>query len=185
MTEPQKSTPKQKTTPEKKTTSKPQTVPKQKKVEKQKPQPRPKQKTPSAQNTETTSMLKQQLNSTKANVSGLIFEQNVANYFREHGWNPQLRVEMLGYEFDLFEEHIVNGGQKIYLLVECKHKRMIDAKDIVHFMAKVAIFSEKFSTTYSRPQVRAYFCFTGEFDEEAAYVAKNFNPPVQMVKLQG
>ena len=129
--------------------------------------------------------LQQQLHGAKTDASGLRFEQVAANFFRSKGWNPQIRVEMLDYEYDLFSEYI-SGFQKKYLVVECKHGRPVSAKDIVHFMTKVDKLFDSLNVpySYSKPEIYAYLCYTSEVDTEAEFIAKRHYPPVQMVKLE-
>ena len=141
-------------------------------------------KTPAKQKV-NAALLQEQLKSAKADASGLRFEQTAANFFRSKGWNPQLRVEMLGYEFDLFAQ-LENGWQKKYLVVECKRGRFVSAEDVVHFMYKVALLSEKLFTpnSYNKPELYAYICHTGEVDVEAQFIASRQVPPVLMLKLE-
>jgi hypothetical protein len=159
----------------KKTTSQQKSVPQQKQAPKQQPE--------SKKETASIQKIQQQLQSEKANNSGMRFEITVANHFQSLGWTPRLRVEMLGYEYDLFAEY-KSGWQTKYLVVECKNSGLVSAKDIVHFLVKVMKLAEKLlQASYSKPELYAYLCHTGDVDEEAATVAKSHNPSVEMIKF--
>ena len=128
--------------------------------------------------------IQQQLQSEKANNAGMRFEIDVLNHFRSLGWNPRLRAKMLGYEYDLFAEH-KDGWQHKYLVVECKNSGMVSAKDVIHFLVKVMKLAENLpQDSYSKPELYAYLCHTGDVDEEAALVAKSHRPSVEMIKFR-
>ncbi|HSW35921.1 MAG TPA: hypothetical protein VLH18_04875 [Candidatus Limnocylindrales bacterium] len=149
------------------------------------PQPKPTAKQPpvSKKETASTQKIQQQLQSEKANNAGMRFEITVANHFRSMGWNPTIRAEMFGYEYDLYEEQ-KNAWQPKYLVVECKNSAMVSAKDVVHFLVKVRKLAENIpQALYHKPEVHAFFCYTGDVDEEAVLVAKSHNPSVTMIKF--
>jgi len=128
-------------------------------------------------------LMQEQLRSAKANTSGLRFELEAANYFRSQGWNPQRQAKILGYEFDLFDEQ-KNSWQPKYLLVECKNKGMVTAEDLIHFVYKVTLFYDNLPSSYSKPAIFAYLCYTGEIDEETKNVVPRYMPVIKLLKFE-
>jgi hypothetical protein len=120
--------------------------------------------------------------SSQANNAGLRFEIEVANRFREAGWNPEMQKKILGYEFDLYEER-KDSWQSKYLVVECKNKKMVNADDIVHFLYKVTMVNDNIPKSFSTPTLLAYLCYSGELDMEAATIAQKHVPPINFLKI--
>ncbi len=40
----------------------------------------------------------------QSNITGLLFEQKVSNYFVDKGWSPKSRVNKHGFNYDLYAE---------------------------------------------------------------------------------
>ena len=123
----------------------------------------------------------------KANITGLLFEQKVSNYFVNKGWSPKLRVTKHGFEYDLYAEKrdFIGIGTE-YLVVECKNKGLVSAKDVVRFMRKANVLYENLPDLlpFGKPPLHAYLCYTDKIDNDAAAVAKRNKPSIKLLKIK-
>ena len=126
---------------------------------------------------------KRQVQGYMSEIKGLRFEQKVAGYFSKNGWKITLRKRMSGGEIDIYgeQEDLVRG--KSYLLVECKDKERVSAKDVMHFMKKVTDFHNHLPKDLfgQKPPVKAFLAYTGEIDKDAEKVA--FRPKIGFKKF--
>jgi len=101
-------------------------------------------------------------------AKGLRYEQKVASYLSEKGWhNIKFRVHKYCYEFDI-EAKTEDFLAVAYLIVECKDKDLVSARDVMRFNNKVKAYYDKLSgLMLSEPDFRAYLCYSGELDKEA------------------
>jgi len=128
--------------------------------------------------------LERQAKGAKADAAGLRYEQLVFNYFSRSGWELRFRERKYGYEYDIYgkREELLSGPE--YLLVECKGKGRVSAKDVVRFMTKVGTFYKHLPEgLFGRPPVHAYLCYRESIDKDAANVAKSHKPPIKLKKV--
>lgn len=118
-----------------------------------------------------------------SNVTGLLFEQRVANYFVDKGWSPKARIRKYGYEYDLYavKSDILSTE---YLVVECKCKGRVSAKDVVRFIRKVDTLYANLPEFIYKPPLHAYLCHTDKVDPDAEAVAKSHKPSVKLLKIE-
>ena len=122
----------------------------------------------------------------KQDAQGLRYELRVANHFTKQGWSPQFRVIKYGYEFDLYAVKNDFLGGSEHLVVECKDKELVSAKDIVRYIKKVDIIYKNLQgllMIYSKLPLHAYLCYSGEVDEDAADVVKTHKPSIKLLKI--
>jgi len=122
----------------------------------------------------TKAQLEKRYRGAKSDAMGLRYEQTVANYFIQKGWNPRHRVSKYGYEYDLYAEksEILSGDA--YLVVECKCKGRVSAKDVVRFINRVDELRRHLPEVwFEKPPLYAYLCHAGEVDKDASVVAKS------------
>lgn len=132
-----------------------------------------------------TKRLERQARGAKADAAGLRYEQLVSNYFSRSGWKLSFRKKKYGYEYDIYgeREELLSGPE--YLLVECKDKARVSAKDVVRFISKVDTFYKHLPQLllFAKPAVHAYLCYSGSVDNDAANVAKSHKPPIKLKKM--
>lgn len=133
--------------------------------------------------TDTKAQLKKRLLGAKSDSSGLRYEQIVSNYFIKKGWSPRNRVRKYGYEYDLYAEKS-EMFETEYLVVECKCKDRVSAKDVVRFINKVdLVYRHLPEILMNKPPLYAYLCYSGEVDKDASAVAKSHKPSVRLLKI--
>lgn len=123
----------------------------------------------------------------ESNITGLLFEQKVSNYFVDKGWSPKSRVTKHGFNYDLYaERRDFIGLSAEYLVVECKKKGLVSAKDVVRFMRKVNVLYENLPDLipFGKPPLHAYLCYTDEIDNDAAAVAKKNKPSIVLLQIK-
>jgi len=131
----------------------------------------------------TQVLMEKKLRGAKADAVGLRYEQTVANYFASKGWSPRNRVSKYGYEYDLYAK---KSGMLIdeYLVVECKCKGKVSAKDVVHFIKKVDVLYKNLPVIIlDKPPLYAYLCYSEEVDKDASDVARSHKPSVKLLKI--
>lgn len=129
--------------------------------------------------------IEKQLQGAQSDARGARYELRVVSYFSNKGWKPQTRVHYSGYEYDIFANRwdFLRGDQ--YLVVECKHTKIVTTHDIAHFIAKVdALCRGLPDLESSTSRLYAYLCHSGEIAQEAATVARGHRPPIELVKIQ-
>lgn len=121
----------------------------------------------------------------ESNITGLIFEQKVANYFVDKGWSPKSRVTKHSFNYDLYAEKrdFIGLGTE-YLVVECKKKGLVSAKDVVRFIRKVNVLYENLPDLFGKPPLHAYLCYTDKVDNDAAAVAKRNEPSIELLQIK-
>jgi len=126
---------------------------------------------------------KRQVQGYRSEIKGLRFEQKVASYFSKKGWNITIRKPLYGGEIDIYGEQEDLFSGKSYLLVECKDKEHVSAKDVMHFMKKVTDFHnhQPIDLLGQKPSVKAVLAYTGEIDKDAKKVA--FRPKIEFKKF--
>lgn len=126
---------------------------------------------------------KRQVQGYKSEIKGLQFEQKVASYFSKKGWKITLRKRMSGGEIDIYGEQEDLFRRKSYLLVECKDKERVSAKDVMRFMKKVTDFHNHLPRDPfgHKPLVKVVLAYTGEIDKDAKKVA--FKPKIEFKKF--
>jgi hypothetical protein len=132
----------------------------------------------------TKAQLEKKYRGAKSDATGLRYEQTVANYFIGKGWNPRHRVSKHGYEYDLYakKSEILSGDA--YLVVECKCKGRVSAKDVVRFINKVdTVYRHLPEILLNKPPLHAYLCYSEAVDEDAAAVAKSHRPSVKLLRI--
>lgn len=128
--------------------------------------------------------LEKRLLGAKSDATGLRYEQTVANYFIRRGWSPRSRVRKYGYEYDLYAERSETFDVD-YLVVECKCKGRVSAKDVVRFINKVdAVHKHLPEILFGKPPLYAYLCYTEEVDKDASAVAKSHKPSVKLLRIE-
>jgi Holliday junction resolvase-like predicted endonuclease len=107
-------------------------------------------------------------------AKGLRYEQKVANYLSEKGWhNIKHRVYKYGREYDI-EAKQEDFLAVAYLIVECKDKNRVSARDVISFYNRAKVYYDKLQTSmFSEPDFRAYLCYSGEIDKEAEIFLRN------------
>jgi len=132
----------------------------------------------------TKAQLEKKLLGAKSDAIGLRYEQTVANYFTRKGWSPRNRVRKYGYEYDLYAEKSEMFGTE-YLVVECKCKGKVSAKDVVRFINKVdSVYKHLPEILFNKPPLYAYLCYSEEIDKDASAVAKSHKPSVKLLKIE-
>ena len=132
----------------------------------------------------TKAQLEKRLLGAKSDSVGLRYEQTVANYFTRKGWSPRHRVRKYGYEYDLYAEKSEMFGTE-YLVVECKCKGKVSAKDVVRFINRVdAVYKHLPEILFDKPPLYAYLCYSEGVDNDAAAVAKSHKPSVKLLKIE-
>lgn len=132
----------------------------------------------------TKAQLAKRLLGAKSDAVGLRYEQTVANYFTRKGWSPRHRVRKYGYEYDLYAERSETFDVD-YLVVECKCKGKVSAKDVVRFINKVdAIYKNLPERLFDKPPLYAYLCYSEEYDKDASAVAKRNKPSIKLLKIE-
>lgn len=137
-----------------------------------------------AKSTSRVQHLERQARGAKADAKGLRYEQLVSNYFSRSGWKLSFRKMKHGFEYDIYgvREELLSGPE--YLLVECKDKVRVSAKDIVRFIRKVDTFYKHLpEILFEKAPVHAYLCHNGAVDEDAREVAKGRKPRIEFKKL--
>lgn len=133
----------------------------------------------------TKAQLEKKLRGAKSDAVGLRYEQTVANYFTRRRWSLGHRVRKYGYEYDLYGEKSMDFDlDTAYLVVECKCKGRVSAKDIVRFINKVdAIYKHLPEIGFEKSPLHTYFCYSEEVDKDASAVAKRNRPSVKLLKI--
>jgi len=132
----------------------------------------------------TKAQLEKRLLGAKSDAVGLRYEQTVANYFIRKGWNPRHRVRKYGYEYDLYAE-MSEAFDVDYLVVECKCKGKVSAKDIVRFINRVdAVYKHLPEQLFDEPPLYAYLCYSEEVDKDASALAKRNKPTIKLLKIE-
>ncbi len=132
----------------------------------------------------TKAHLERKLRGAKSDARGLRYEQAVANYFISKGWSPRYRVRKYGYEYDLYAEKSEIFSTE-YLVVECKGKGRVSAKDVVHFIRKVDLVRKHLpEVMLAKPPLHAYLCYSEDVDQDAAAVAKSHKPSIKLLKVK-
>jgi hypothetical protein len=129
---------------------------------------------------------KRQIMGSKSDAQGLRYEQNTANYFRNKGWNIKERYKKYGYEYDIYGTKDTTGvGDYRYLIVECKDKARVTAKDVLHFIAKTHIFAKHIDEDIADSSIPLdpYLCYTGEIDKDATIASRSSKPHIKLLKL--
>jgi hypothetical protein len=132
----------------------------------------------------TKAHLERKLRGAKSDARGLRYEQTVANYFINKGWSPRHRIRKYGYEYDLYAEKSEIFSTK-YLVVECKGKGRVSAKDVVRFIVKVDLVGKHLpEVMLAKPPLYAYLCYSEDVDQDAAAVAKRHKPSIKLLKIK-
>jgi Holliday junction resolvase len=131
----------------------------------------------------TGSSRKRQVQGYKSEIKGLRFEQKVVGYFSKKGWEIDSRKRMSGGEIDIYGKQTDLFRGESYLLVECKDKEHVSAKDVMHFMKKVTDFHNHLPRDPfgHKPSVKVVLAYTGEIDKDAKKVA--FRPKIEFKKF--
>ena len=140
----------------------------------------------SRKSTPTKAQLEKKLRGAKSDAVGLRYEQTVANYFTHRGWSLRHRLRKYGYEYDLYGEKSVDFGlDTAYLVVECKCKGRVSAKDAVRFINRVdAVYRHLPEIGLEKSPLHAYFCYSEEVDKDASAVAKRNRPSIRLLKIE-
>jgi hypothetical protein len=132
----------------------------------------------------TKAQLEKKLLGAKSDAVGLRYEQAVANYFIRKGWSPRHRVRKYGYEYDLYAERS-EAFDVDYLVVECKCKGKVSAKDIVRFINRVdAVYKHLPEQLFGEPPLYAYLCYSEDVDKDASALAKRNKPSIKLLKIE-
>jgi len=131
----------------------------------------------------TEEHLRRQIRGHAGDAKGLRFEQHVANHFSKQGWEITLRKRMAGGEIDIYGERKKLLSLTEYLLVECKDKERVSAKDVTHFVKKVQTFYKHLPEVFlsGKPPVKAILAYTGEVDKDAKKV--EYEPKIELKKF--
>ena len=132
----------------------------------------------------TKARLEKRFLGAKSDAVGSRYEQTVANYFTSKGWSPRHRIHKYGYEYDLYAERSEILGVD-YLVVECKCKGKVSAKDVVRFINKVdAVYKHLPEILFDKPPLYACLCYSEEVDKDASAVAKSHKPSVKLLRIE-
>jgi len=132
----------------------------------------------------TKAQLEKRLRGVQSDSTGLRYEQKVGNYFARKGWSTRYRIKKYGYEYDLYAEKDDMVGTD-YLVVECKCKARVSAKDVLRFLRKVdAVYRHLPEWGLEKPPLHAYLCYSEEIDKDASAVARSHMPSVKLIKIE-
>jgi hypothetical protein len=133
----------------------------------------------------TKAQLEKSLRGAKSDALGLRYEQAVANYFMGRGWRPKHRVHKYGYEYDFLARRSSYLEGDEYLVVECKCRGEVSAKDVMRFGNKVdVVYRHLPSVLFEKPTLYAYLCYSESVDGDASAWAKRSKRSVSLLKIE-
>lgn len=134
----------------------------------------PKKKSLSSTTNKQRNKSNKQLRGYASQAKGLRYEQKVTDYLSDKGWHSiKYRVHKYGKEYDI-EAKKEDFLTTAYLIVECKDKERVSARDVISFNNKVKVYYDKLpQLMLSEPDFRAYLCYSGELDKEAEIFLRN------------